>query len=77
MSNSYLSCKYVGKVFILLICADYIFPICVGAKCCTLFSISGIIFLVIIGALIQSQPLYIKGLTDHEKAATGCFEGGL
>eukprot|EP01032_Pedospumella_encystans_P015908 gene15908-18170_t len=29
------------------------------------------------GALIQSQPLYIKGLTDHEKAATGCFEGAL
>mmetsp|Transcript_73364 Transcript_73364/g.143958 ORF Transcript_73364/g.143958 Transcript_73364/m.143958 type:complete len:110 (+) Transcript_73364:66-395(+) len=47
------------------------------AKCCTFFSISGIIFLVIMGSLLQSQPLYIKGPTDHVKASKGCYEGAL
>ena len=34
-------------------------------------------FLLIIGALLQKQPLYIKGATDPAKAAQGCYEGAI
>mmetsp|Transcript_14582 Transcript_14582/g.32154 ORF Transcript_14582/g.32154 Transcript_14582/m.32154 type:complete len:104 (+) Transcript_14582:119-430(+) len=47
------------------------------AKCCSLFSLSGIVFLVIIGSLLQSQPLYIKGPEDSSAAAKGCYEGAM
>ena len=45
------------------------------AKCCSILSLSGIIFLCIIGSLLQNQPLYIKGIEDPEAAASGCFNG--
>ena len=51
--------------------------ILVGAKCCTLFSVSGFIFLIIIGILLQKQPMYIKGPKDPAAAAMGCYEGGM
>ena len=45
------------------------------AKCCSVLSFTGIIFLCIIGALLQSQPMYIKGIDDPELAASGCYGG--
>ncbi len=45
------------------------------AKCCSVLSLSGIVFLSIIGSLLQNQPLYIKGIEDPEAAASGCFSG--
>ena len=45
------------------------------AKCCSVFSFTGIVFLTIIGGLLQSQPLYIKGPEDPEAAAQGCYGG--
>lgn len=47
------------------------------AKCCTIFSFTGIVFLIIIGSLLQTQPLYIKGPSDSAKAATGCYQGAM
>lgn len=47
------------------------------AKCCTIFSFTGIIFLIIIGSLLETQPLYIKGPTDSAAAAKGCYEGAI
>jgi hypothetical protein len=46
------------------------------AKCCTVFSVAGFFFLLIIGSLLQKQPLYIKGPTDSAAAAQGCYQGG-
>jgi hypothetical protein len=34
-------------------------------------------FLLIIGSLLQSQPLYIKGPKDSAAAAQGCYQGAL
>ena len=48
-----------------------------GAKCCSIFSVTGFIFLIIIGLLLQKQPLYIKGPKDPAAAAMGCYEGGM
>lgn len=45
------------------------------AQCCTIFSIAGVIFLLIIGILIEKQPLYLKGITDPTSSAQGCFQG--
>lgn len=45
------------------------------AKCCSIFSVTGIVFLTVIGFLFQSQPMYIKGPEDAEKAAQGCYGG--
>eukprot|EP01031_Cornospumella_fuschlensis_P026570 gene26570-32111_t len=47
------------------------------AQCCSIFSLAGLIFLIIIGSLLQSQPLYIKGPEDPDKAAQGCYQGAL
>jgi hypothetical protein len=32
--------------------------------------------LIIMGILLQKQPLYIKGPTDPNAAAQGCYQGG-
>lgn len=48
-----------------------------GAKCCSIFSVAGLIFLLIIGSLLQKQPLYIKGPTDSAAAAQSCYQGGI
>ena len=37
---------------------------------------AGLFFLIIIGSLLQSQPLYIKGPVDPAAAAQGCYQGG-
>lgn len=49
--------------------------ILIGAKCCTIFSVTGIIFLLVIGILLQKQPLYIKGVQDPAMGAAGCYQG--
>jgi hypothetical protein len=48
-----------------------------GAKCCSIFSFTGLVFLLIIGSLLQNQPLYIKGPTDSVAAAQSCYQGAL
>ena len=64
--------RFVFNVFLL----SFLF-LTVGAKCCSFFSVTGFIFLIIIGLLLQKQPLYIKGPSDPAAAAMGCYEGGM
>ena len=47
-----------------------------GSKCCSIFSVAAIVFLCTIGTLLHTQPLYIKGPTDPEKAANACYSAG-
>ena len=54
----------------------YLFCI-IAAKCCTFFSIPAIIFLVIMGMIINSQPLYVLGVTDPKLSADGCNNAGM
>lgn len=44
-----------------------------GAKCCTIFSFSGLIFLLIIGMILDIQPLYVKNIVDPTIASKGCY----
>jgi len=48
----------------------------IDAQCCSILSFTGIVFLTIMGYLLQVQPLYIKGVKDNIAAAKGCYEGG-
>ena len=43
------------------------------AKCCALFSSTGVVFLCVIGNVIKTQPLYVIGLDSPSKASTQCF----
>ena len=43
------------------------------AKCCAIFSASGLVFLFSLGVLLDSQPLYVKGPHDKEAASTNCY----
>ena len=43
------------------------------AKCCTIFSASGLIFLFSLGVLLDSQPLYVKGPQDKVAASNNCY----
>mmetsp|Transcript_12071 Transcript_12071/g.18238 ORF Transcript_12071/g.18238 Transcript_12071/m.18238 type:complete len:98 (-) Transcript_12071:189-482(-) len=47
------------------------------AKCCTFYSISGIIFLFIIGILLDSQGVYIQGVDDADKGSENCYIGAV
>jgi len=47
------------------------------AKCCTVFSITGIVFLVLIGILLEYQPLYVKGIVEPSKSAQSCYQGAV
>lgn len=54
----------------------YLFFPLEGSKFCTVFSFIAIWFLAIIGSLLHTQPLYIKGPSDPEKASMACYKGG-
>lgn len=43
------------------------------SKCCCIFSASGIVFLVLIGILLKTEPLYIQDVDDPSEAASNCF----
>ncbi len=45
------------------------------ARFCSVFAIFGVVFLFIVGYLLQKQPLYIKGPEDKAAAATACYQG--
>lgn len=45
------------------------------ANFCSVFAITGIIFLLIIGILLEKQPLYIKGPHDPAASAQACYQG--
>lgn len=47
-----------------------------GSQCCTIFSFSGLIFLLIIADLLQKEGFYIRGPTDTEAAAQACYSAG-
>jgi len=47
------------------------------AKCCSIFSLTGLFFLLIIGSLLHTQPLYIKGPKHAAEASTACYNGAL
>lgn len=49
-------------------------PLLPGAKCCQIFSVSGLVFLTLIGILLQTQPIYIKDVEDPTDAASQCFQ---
>mmetsp|Transcript_4145 Transcript_4145/g.12901 ORF Transcript_4145/g.12901 Transcript_4145/m.12901 type:complete len:104 (+) Transcript_4145:112-423(+) len=49
-------------------------PRAVGcAKCCVVFATTGVFFLCLIGSLLNSQPLYVKGVEDPAAASKQCF----
>ena len=41
-----------------------------------MFSGFGLAFLIVIGILLQKQPLYIKGVMHPAEAAQNCYLGG-
>jgi len=43
------------------------------AKCCAVFSMSGVVFCLMIGAILQSQPLFVLGVDDPSKASKSCY----
>ena len=43
--------------------------------CCAIFSITGMVFLAIMGVVISANPLYIKGIKDAEEASSTCYKG--
>lgn len=45
------------------------------ARFCSVFAVFGVVFLFIIGQMLQKQPLYIKGPEDKEAAAQACYQG--
>ena len=45
------------------------------ANFCSVFALTGIIFLIIIGVLLEKQPLYIKGTHDPAHSAQACYQG--
>ena len=45
------------------------------ANFCSVFALTGIVFLLIIGILLDKQPLYIKGTHDPAHAAQACYQG--
>lgn len=46
-------------------------------KCCSFFSLTGIVFLVFVGLLLDGQPLYIKGIEQEDASdiAQSCYWG--
>lgn len=47
----------------------------INPPCCALFSICGLIFLGVMGAVISAAPIYIKGIKDPDAASTTCYWG--
>jgi hypothetical protein len=45
------------------------------ARFCSVFAVFGVVFLLIIGQMLQKQPMYIKGPEDKEAAAQACYQG--
>lgn len=45
------------------------------APCCGLFSIIGIIFLIILGIIIDKQPIFVHGITHPHKSSVACYGG--
>mmetsp|Transcript_5618 Transcript_5618/g.23352 ORF Transcript_5618/g.23352 Transcript_5618/m.23352 type:complete len:138 (-) Transcript_5618:398-811(-) len=43
------------------------------AKCCAVFSSTGVVFLCIIGTLLQKQSVFILGIEHPATAASQCF----
>jgi len=43
------------------------------AKFCSVFAVFGFTFLIIVGVMLQKQPLYIRGPEDKEAAASSCY----
>jgi len=41
-----------------------------------LFSIIGIVFLIIMGIIIDKQPIFVHGITNPHKSSVACFGGG-
>ena len=56
---------WAERMFSCLCCANF----------CSIFALTGIVFLLIIGILLQKQPIYIKGALHPEVGATVCYQG--
>lgn len=49
-------------------------PRCLAcANCCVVFATSGVLFLTLIGTLLDRQPLYVLGVDEPAKASVSCF----
>ncbi|DBA04959.1 TPA: hypothetical protein N0F65_006961 [Lagenidium giganteum] len=44
--------------------------------CCTIFTFSGFIFTIIIGAILKLQPMFVHNAKNPKKSANACFEAG-
>jgi len=44
---------------------------------CAIFSLTGLIFLLSVGHICSSQPIYVKGFTDPDVQSDTCFKGSI
>lgn len=47
-----------------------------GAPCCGMFSIIGFLFLIILGIIVDKQPIFVHGVTEPHRSAVACYGGG-
>mmetsp|Transcript_23929 Transcript_23929/g.47631 ORF Transcript_23929/g.47631 Transcript_23929/m.47631 type:complete len:106 (-) Transcript_23929:43-360(-) len=43
--------------------------------CCAIFSLAGVVFLGIMGLVLDSSPIYVKGVPDPEASRDTCYKG--
>lgn len=48
----------------------------IGAPCCGIFSCVGIVFLIILGVIVDKQPQFVHGIEHPDKSSKACFGGG-
>mmetsp|Transcript_15718 Transcript_15718/g.43359 ORF Transcript_15718/g.43359 Transcript_15718/m.43359 type:complete len:108 (+) Transcript_15718:114-437(+) len=44
-----------------------------GSRCCAFYSVTGLIFTAWVGIMLQTQPFFIAGIDDYDKAKTSAF----
>ena len=42
--------------------------------CCAIFSLAGVIFLGVMGLVLDSSPIYVKGVPDPEASRDTCYK---
>ncbi|EWM21762.1 hypothetical protein Naga_100298g6 [Nannochloropsis gaditana] len=45
------------------------------APCCGIFSIIGFLFLIILGIIVDKQPIFVHGVTEPHRSAVACYGG--
>mmetsp|Transcript_12862 Transcript_12862/g.24432 ORF Transcript_12862/g.24432 Transcript_12862/m.24432 type:complete len:102 (-) Transcript_12862:133-438(-) len=44
-----------------------------GSRCCAFYSVTGFIFTLWVGVMLQTQPFFIAGVEDAEEARNNAF----